>query len=76
MRITLIDTIQVKRRWSPSILAVLLTDYVTKTHWRMASLRGETPYAIMDTVDGCRIALFMLETFHDWNVLTTTAVPE
>jgi hypothetical protein len=42
----------------------------------MASLRGETPFSIMDTVDGCRIALFMLETFHDWNVLTTTAVPE
>ncbi len=38
------------------------------------SLRGKSPRSLMETVNGCCLVLFMLETYYDWD-LTTTAVP-
>lgn len=38
------------------------------------SLRGKSPRAMMESVEGCCMVLFMLETYYDWD-LTTTAVP-
>lgn len=52
-------------------------NYAATRHWleqpRIA-LRGVSPIKLMETIKGCLVIIFMLETFYDWD-LTTTAVP-
>ena len=52
-------------------------NYAATRHWleqpRIA-LRGVSPMKLMETIEGCWVIIFMLETFYDWD-LTTTAVP-
>lgn len=57
--------------------AEIFGTYIATDRWLdrpKISLRGKSPRTLMETVEGCCLVLFMLETFYDWD-LTTTAGP-
>lgn len=58
--------------------AEIFGNYADTNRWLdrpKISLRGKSPRTLMETVEGCCLVLFMLETYYDWD-LTTTAVPK